>query len=104
MEFLTKEQNPRTKCWKVVVQLRFKNMMEKDNVYPAGWKHRPFFGSRNTRDKKPRVDQGNNVEQQVLMEQEQQDLREKEQSDRQEKLVRLESRMTNPTLDTKISA
>ena len=54
--------------------------------------------------KKPRVDQGNNVEQQVLMEQEQQDLREKEQSDRQEKLVRLESRMTNPTLETKISA
>ena len=54
---LTKEENPRTKCWKVEVSFRFKDIMEKDEVYTTGWKHRKLFGSRNARDKRPRTDQ-----------------------------------------------
>ena len=55
VELLTKENNPRTKYWKDVVPFRFKSVMEKDEVYPAGWKHRTFFGSRNSREKKARM-------------------------------------------------
>ena len=72
VELLTKEKDPRTKCWKVVVPFRFKNIMEKDEVYPAGWKHRTFFGGRNAREKRPRIDQSGSIEQQVLMEQQRQ--------------------------------
>ena len=68
VELLTKEKDPRTKCWKVVVPFRFKSIMEKDEMYPAGWKHRTFFGARNAREKKPRMEVGS-IEQQVLMEQ-----------------------------------
>ena len=71
VELLTKERDPRTKCWKVAVPFRFKSIMEKDEVYPAGWKHRTFFGSRNTKEKRPRLDQANGIEQQVLNEQQQ---------------------------------
>ena len=83
--------------------------MEKDEVYPSGWKHRTFFGSRNARDKKPRIDLGS-MEQQVLMEQQrdveklqqqeedrlqqQEDKRLKQQEE--EKLQQLEDRMRGP--------
>ena len=46
VELLTSEENPRTKCWKVTVPFKFKNLMEKDEMYLPGWKHRKFFGSR----------------------------------------------------------
>ena len=39
-------ENPRTKCWKVVVPYKFKEMMEKDKMYPTGWCHRKFFAPR----------------------------------------------------------
>ena len=39
-------ENPRTKCWKVVVPYKYKEMMEKDELYPPGWTHRKFFGPR----------------------------------------------------------
>ena len=107
VELLTKEQNPRTKCWKVVVPFRFKGVMEKDDVYPAGWKHRSFFGSRNSKDKKPRIDQGNNVEQQVLREQEertaQQTKQQEEQLALQKRMDQLEGRMTNPSMESENS-
>ena len=38
--------NPRTKCWKVVIPYKYKQMMEKDELYPPGWTHRKFFGAR----------------------------------------------------------
>ena len=38
--------DPRTKCWKVVVPYKYKNLMEKDELYPSGWTHRKFFGPR----------------------------------------------------------
>ena len=39
-------ENPRTKCWKVVVPYKYKEMMEKGELYPPGWTHRKFFGPR----------------------------------------------------------
>ena len=98
VELLTKEENPRTKCWKVVVPFRYKGIMEKDEVYPTGWKHRTFFGSRNAREKRPRTDP-NSMEQQVLREhQEQQLLEEQQQVEMQHqqselRIQNLESRM-----------
>ena len=46
VECLTKEEEPRTKCWKVEVPFRFKDLMENDELYPEGWRHRKFFGDR----------------------------------------------------------
>ena len=43
VELLTKEKDPRTKCWKIFVPHRFKTFMEKDEVYPTGWRHRTFL-------------------------------------------------------------
>ena len=42
--------DPRTKCWKVVVPYNFKQLMEKDELYPPGWTHRKFFGPRKAKD------------------------------------------------------
>ena len=55
---LTKEENPRSKCWKVRVPYKFKEVMEKDELYHAGWTHRKFFGARNSnsKQKQPRLD------------------------------------------------
>jgi hypothetical protein len=35
--------NPRTKCWKLTVPYKFKELMAQDELHPAGWSHRPFF-------------------------------------------------------------
>jgi hypothetical protein len=48
-ELLTKDLNPRTKCWKVTVPYKFRDLMENDELYPAGWRYRKFFASRNFR-------------------------------------------------------
>ena len=72
--------------------------MEKDEVYPGGWKHRTFFGSRSSKDKKPRLDQGTNIEQQVLSEQQKEADRLHHQEERkamQLRIDQLEGRMTN---------
>ena len=51
---LTTLENPRTTSWKVTVPFRYREMMEKDELYPAGWTHRKFFGPRRTgKDKNP---------------------------------------------------
>jgi hypothetical protein len=68
VKLLTKEEDPRTKCWKVVIPYKFKDIMEKDDVYPRGWRHRKFFGSRNTKEKRTGVDSQDSMEQQVLRE------------------------------------
>ena len=41
---LTKEQNTRTRVWRVVVPHKFKEIMQDDRVYPSGWHHREFEG------------------------------------------------------------
>ena len=52
VECLTKEDDPRTKCWKVVVPFKFRSVMENDELYPEGWRHRKFFGGRKLTDQK----------------------------------------------------
>ena len=41
-------ENPRTKCWKVVIPHKFKDIIEKDELYPSGWCHRKFFAPRSS--------------------------------------------------------
>ena len=43
--------NPRTKCWKLTVPYKFKELMAQDELYPAGWSHRPFFPPRQNKAK-----------------------------------------------------
>ena len=72
--------------------------MEKDEVYPSGWKHRLFFGSRNSRDKRAKVDQGS-MEHQVIEEQQQESdkLRQKQQlSEVERRMQLLEQRLIEP--------
>ena len=70
VELLTAEENPRTKCWKVTVPYKFKDLMEKDDLYLPGWKHRKFFGSRKkgteNQAKKSRVETLNQVEAMII--------------------------------------
>ena len=51
VELLTLEDNPRTKCWRVVVPYKFMSLMENPVLYPEGWRHRRFFGTRKAKDK-----------------------------------------------------
>ena len=39
--------NPRTKSWKVKVPYKYKELMEKSELYPEGWTYRKFFAPRN---------------------------------------------------------
>ena len=41
---LTKDPDPRTKCWRVVVPPGFKDIMENSLMYPEGWRYREFVG------------------------------------------------------------
>ena len=41
---LTKDADPRTKCWRVVVTPRYKDIMEISELYPEGWRFREFVG------------------------------------------------------------
>ena len=68
VELVTKEENPRTKCWKVVTPYKFKEIMEKDEVYPSCWKHRRFFVSSNAKDKKATPENQKSLGDQVLKE------------------------------------
>ena len=57
VELLTKEEDPRTRCWKVMVPFKFKSLMENDELYPEGWRHRKFFGDRRKQpNKQPRLE------------------------------------------------
>ena len=42
---LTKEQNTRTRVWRVVVPNKFKEVLQDDRIYPSGWRHREFEGN-----------------------------------------------------------
>ena len=44
VHLLTTEENPRSKCWKVVVPHHCREIMERPNMYPPGWRHRRFYG------------------------------------------------------------
>ena len=69
---MTKEQDPRTRCWRVVVPYRFKELMENSQLYPDGWRFREFIGTFRepaASAKKPRF--GNTVVDQVMEEEDQ---------------------------------
>ena len=71
---LTKDPDPRTRCWRVVVPNRFKEVMENNLLYPEGWKYREFVGIfRNsaTKSKKIKVTD-NGIVDQVMSEVDQQ--------------------------------
>ena len=71
---LTKETDPRTKCWRVVVPPRYKDIMENSELYPEGWRFREFVGifrNSSRTAKKVRTDETNVVDQ-VLAETDQQ--------------------------------
>ena len=66
---LTKDTDPRTKCWRVVVPPGFKDIMENTMLYPQGWKFREFVGIfRNPRATKKIRLADNNVVDQVMAE------------------------------------
>ena len=67
---LTKDPEPRTKCWRVVVPQRFKSIMENSSLYPEGWRFREFVGifrNSNGQNKKARLNE-NDIVDQVLAE------------------------------------
>ena len=41
---LTKEENTRTRVWRVVVPHKYKAILQDDRMYPSGWHHREFEG------------------------------------------------------------
>ena len=41
---LTKDPDARTRCWRIVVPHKFKDIMENNLLYPEGWKYREFVG------------------------------------------------------------
>ena len=73
---LTKEQNTRTRVWRVVVPNKYKEVMQDDRMYPSGWHHREFEGhyrpplspqQRAERDAKKLARQQNDTRVQALM-------------------------------------
>ena len=64
----TQNPNPRTKAWKVTVPFRFKELMEKDELYPCGWSHRRFFGPRRSADRNSATRKDDALIRQVLQE------------------------------------
>ena len=50
------DPNPRTKCWKITVPYRFKELMARDDLYYCGWSHRQFFPPRQNRAKRQQLD------------------------------------------------
>ena len=67
VEPLTKDPNPRTRCWKVTVPFKFKDLMENNELYPSGWRYRKFFAARNNRKKPERSE--DSIENRVIQEQ-----------------------------------
>ena len=62
-------ENPRTKCWKVVVPYKFKEMMENNQMYPPGWCHRKFFAPRQAGNPAKQARKDDGIVQEVIKEQ-----------------------------------
>ena len=68
IELLTKVENPRSKCWKVVVPYHCREIMEKPEMFPPGWRHRRFYsgsGGNIRSDKRQKVKSAEEMEQEV---------------------------------------
>ena len=44
VNLMTKEENARTRVWRVVVPDKYRAVMQDDRMYPSGWHHREFEG------------------------------------------------------------
>ena len=68
IELLTQVENPRTKCWRIVVPYKYMSVMENPELYPDGWRYRKFFGSRKVHEKnnQPRLEE--NIVDEVMRE------------------------------------
>ena len=53
---LETDANPRTRCWKLTVPYRFRELMARDDLYYCGWSHRQFFPPRQNRAKRHQSD------------------------------------------------
>ena len=63
---LTKDPEPRTRCLRVVVPPRFKDIMENSTLYPEGWRFREFVGifrNPSSQNKKARPNESSIVDQ-----------------------------------------
>ena len=93
VQLLTKEKDPRTKCWRVVVPHRFKALMENSEFYPEGWRYREFVGTfREPSASAKKTRYGDSVVDQVMSEEEQ---GRTEVSKLQEELSKLRQAMQN---------
>ena len=50
------DPNPRTKCWKLTVPYRFRELMARDDLYYCGWSHRQFYPPRQNKAKRHQPD------------------------------------------------
>ena len=57
------DPKPRTKCWKITVPYRFRELMTRDDLYYCGWSHRQFYPPRQNKAKRHQPDP---VEQHLL--------------------------------------
>ena len=48
--------NARTKCWKLTVPYKFKELMMNEEIYPAGWSNRQFYPPRQNKAKRQKED------------------------------------------------
>jgi hypothetical protein len=89
VELLTKEEKPRTKCWRVMVPYKYREMMEMDEMYPMGWKHRKFFGTRKSNAKKARTDNDSEtvVEQALKQQERERTMMEQRQEEERNRLI-----------------
>ena len=51
-----RDPNPRTRSWRVTVPCRFREFMLKDDLYYAGWAHRPYYPPKQNRAKRHQAD------------------------------------------------
>ena len=66
---LTKDPDPRTKCWRVVVPPGFKDIMENSLLYPEGWRYREFVGIfRNSNQTSKKIRMSDGIVDQVMAE------------------------------------
>ena len=59
----------RTKCWKVVVPFKYKELMDKSEMFPPGWCHRKFFAPRKSPNPAKQPRREDSIVQQVIQDQ-----------------------------------
>ena len=57
--------NPRTKCWKITVPYKFKDIMTCDDLYYSGWTHRPYYPPKLNKAKRHQLDPNDPVNQHI---------------------------------------